>query len=248
MMRTHSRSLLLIFAALTAVPVAGCATLPSLAPFEEHTGKMVSGINTGYTLSQISLATASPKQAKQLADAWKPTAAALRTMVAYSQALSSLAAQGAKGSEAAGALAGALDGLVNAVGQAGIPAQFANAFQAINQHIAVVRARNDLAEAVGAAQPAVDLLLDVLAAQMQALASLHEEATIGMLINHRADNTRMVDYIEAVQNAENRVLDILRQILDYKALGDAGLASVNKQDSHYGAAVLYCVPCRTTGR
>ena len=54
---------------LTMAALAGCASIPSLAPFEQTTGKMVSGINNGYAASQGSLATVSPEQAAALAEA-----------------------------------------------------------------------------------------------------------------------------------------------------------------------------------
>jgi hypothetical protein len=74
---------------------SGCATLPSITPFSEQTERMVTGINGGYTATQLSLAAVSEPQAKTLAKAWAPTATALTGIVAYSQALTAVATAGA---------------------------------------------------------------------------------------------------------------------------------------------------------
>lgn len=198
----------------------GCATIPDVAPFSEQTDRMVSGINSGYTASQLQLATVSEEQAKALAKAWGPTATALTGVMAYSQALTSVAKAGAEGSKAAGNLADALNLLAGSFNATAIPANFVEAFKAINAQIAAVRARRTLREAVETAEPTVNLLSNILAEQLKDLAMLHDQTSQNALLNHRASEQAMVDYVEAEQKAEARVLRILRRILDYEALGN----------------------------
>ncbi len=61
---------------LSLLAGTSCATIPSIAPFGEQTDRMVSGINGGYTASQLQLAAVSQDQAKALAKAWAPTISA----------------------------------------------------------------------------------------------------------------------------------------------------------------------------
>jgi hypothetical protein len=209
---THRLAGLIVLAAVT---LTGCATIPTIKPFDEQTSRMVSGIKTGYTSSQLSLATLSPEDGKKLAEAWAPTAVSLNAVVAYSKALTSLAEQGGKGAESANALAGALDGVITSIGFGSIPGGVASAIAELNKNVAAMRARRSLQEAVGAAQPAIDKISLILADQLVDLASLHELTAITTLGTHRRNHQEMVDYIEAEQRAEARVLRILRRVLDY---------------------------------
>jgi hypothetical protein len=204
---------------LSLLAGTSCATIPSIAPFGEQTDRMVSGINGGYTASQLQLAAVSQDQAKALAKAWAPTATALTGVVAYSQALTSVATAGAEGSKAAGNLADALNGLITSFNVAAIPANLVEGFKAVNAQIAVVRAKHSLHEAVEAAEPAVNLLSNILSEQLKDLAMLLDQTSQNALLNHRASQQAMVDYVEAEQSAEARVLRILRRILDYQAKG-----------------------------
>ncbi len=205
---------------VSLVVATSCATIPSIAPFSEQTDRMVSGINGGYTASQLQLAAVNEQQAKALAKAWAPTATALTGVVAYSQALTSVATAGAEGSKAAGNLADALNGLITSFNVAAIPANFVEGFKAINAQIAVVRAKRSLHDAVEAAEPAVSLLSMILAEQLKDLSMLHDQTSQNALLNHRANQSAMVDYVEAERAAEARVLRILRRILDYQAKGN----------------------------
>ena len=129
-----------------------CGPIPSITPFSEQTDRMVSGINGGYTASQLSLAAVSEEQAKKLAAAWGPTATALTGIVAYSQALTAVATAGAEGSKAAGNVAEAVNGLLSSFSVAAIPAGVVAGFKAANEQIAKIRAKRSLHEAVGEAQ------------------------------------------------------------------------------------------------
>jgi hypothetical protein len=106
---------------LSLLAWTGCATIPSITPFSEQTDRMVTGINGGYTATQLSLATVSEPQAKKLAKAWEPTATALTGIVAYSQALTAVATAGGEGSKAAGNVADAVNGLLSSFSIAAIP-------------------------------------------------------------------------------------------------------------------------------
>ena len=75
-----------------------------------------------------------------------------------------------------------------------------------------------------AAEPAVNLLSNILSEQLKDLAMLHDQASQNALVKHRASQRAMVDYVEAEQRAEARVLLILRRILDYQAKGTAAAA------------------------
>ena len=243
MTRRHPHHVVRALAAAAAATVlAGCATLPSLAPFDEQTTRMISGVNAGYTASQLSLAEVSSERATQLAKAWEPTASGLNAIGAYSQALSSLAAQGAKGGEAAQAVAGALNQLAGAVGVGSIPATLVQAFAKVNEQIAVIRARRSLHDAVGDAQPAVDTLVRILSHQLSDLAALHELAAITASGRVREANQAVVDYVEAERRAEDAVLLILRRIFDYRALGSKAtsedLEAISQLDSLATKATL----------
>jgi hypothetical protein len=225
-----------------ATALAGCATLPSLATLDEQTTRMISGVNAGYTASQLSLAELSPDRASELARAWEPTSSALNAIGAYSQALSSLAAQGAKGGEAARAVAGALNELTGVIGAGAIPASLVTAFAEINKRIAVIRARRSLHDAVGDAQPAVETLARILSEHLSDLTRLHELSASTAAGNLRLANQAVVDYVEAERRAEASVLLILRRIFDYKALGrnatPEDLDAIADLDPHATTATL----------
>jgi hypothetical protein len=212
----------------------GCATIPSITPFSEQTDRMVTGINGGYTATQLSLAAVSQPQAKKLADAWSPTATALTGIVAYSQALTAVAAAGAEGSKAAGNVADAVDGLLASFSISPIPDAAVAAFKALNQQIAKIRAKRSLQDAVGEAQPAVDTLANILVAQLKDLAATGDAAAAATLNSHLERNQEMVEYVAAERKAEDRILGILRSILDYQALGakagDEDLKAITDRD------------------
>ncbi len=118
------------FLILLLVTGNSCGPIPSITPFSEQTDRMVSGINGGYTASQLSLAAVNEEQAKKLAAAWGPTATALTGIVAYSQALTAVATAGAEGSKAAGDVAEAVNGLLSSFSVAAIPAGVVAGFKA----------------------------------------------------------------------------------------------------------------------
>jgi len=205
--------------ALVLVAGTSCGPIPSIEPFSEQTDRMVTGINGGYTASQLSLAAVNEEQAKKLAEAWTPTAAALNGIVAYSQALTAVATAGAEGSKAAGNVADAVNGLLTSFSVAAIPENLVAGFKALNAQIAVIRAKGSLHEAVGATDPVVAELAKILSAQLKALATLHELTAQNALLNNRANHSPMVDYVEAERRAEGRILRILQRILDYQEKG-----------------------------
>jgi hypothetical protein len=219
---------------LVLVLVAGtsCGPIPSITPFSEQTDRMVTGINGGYTASQLSLAAVNEELAKKLAEAWAPTAAALNGIVAYSQALISVATAGAEGSKAAGNVADAANGLLASFNVAAIPANLVAGFKALNGQIAVIRAKRSLHEAVGATDPVVAELATIVSAQLKALSTLHDLTVQNALLNNRANHSPMVDYVEAERRAEARILQILQRILDYQERGqsDELLQAITKLD------------------
>jgi hypothetical protein len=198
---------------------SGCATIPSITPFSEQTDRMVTGINGGYTATQLSLAAVSQTQAKRLADEWKPSATALTGIVAYSQALTAVATAGGQGAQAAESVADAVNGLLSSFSVAAIPDAAVAGFKALNQQIAKIRAKRSLQGAVAEAQPAVDALANIMAAQLNDLAGIADSAAASTLNDHLESNKAMVEYVAAERKAEDRILGILRSILDYQALG-----------------------------
>ena len=74
------------------VPVrAGRASQPDASSFPEQINLVASGVNAGYTLSQDSVTTVSPEQCRTFSTAWGPIATTRSAVVAYSQAVASLA-------------------------------------------------------------------------------------------------------------------------------------------------------------
>jgi len=209
-----------------------CGPIPIITPFSEQTDRMVTGINGGYTASQVSLASVNEEQAKKLAEAWAPTAAALNGIVAYSQALTAVATAGAEGATAAGDVANAVNGLLASFNVAAIPANLVAGFKALNAQIAVIRAKRSLHEAVGAADPVVAELATILSAQLKALATLHDLTAQNALLNHSANHSPMVDYVEAERRSEAKILRILQRILDYQEKGQSEelLMAITKLD------------------
>ena len=207
------------FLILLLVTGTSCGPIPSITPFSEQTDRMVSGINGGYTASQLSLAAVSEEQAKKLAAAWGPTATALTGIVAYSQALTAVATAGAEGSKAAGNVAEAVNGLLSSFSVAAIPAGVVAGFKAANEQIAKIRAKRSLHEAVGEAQPAIDDLAKILVEQLKAVAEVHNQSAQAALLGHTESQKAMVEYVVAERKAEDRILEILHAILDYQAKG-----------------------------
>lgn len=201
-----------------------CASIPDVQPFATQTTRMSTAIGSGYAHTEtLLLETAYGREnqnRQKLQDDWKESRRALNAIVEYSDALAALADAGAKGSEAAGSVADAVNGIASVLGLGSIPARFVTAFQAINEEIAKIRARNDMKDAVDAAQPAIALFANIIAEKLTALAELNDTAGEEILTQHAAAHQNLTNYYESLVRVDEYVIEHLTLILDYRLTGD----------------------------
>ena len=168
MVKLNSRPVwpLAVLALLNAL--SACAPLPDATPFRESTLQLRSAMATGHVAVDGELRAS--EELDDLADrldcAWKRRLAAADGMVAYAESIVALTDAGDRGDETVAAVAVSVKSLATAAGVALPPTPVAVATdtaELIALHIANIRARNTLAEAMQQAQPAVEAVADLVA-------------------------------------------------------------------------------------
>lgn len=192
-----------------------CASLPDVQPFATQTTRMSTAIGEGYTQTETLLLETQygASQTAKLREDWKETRDALNAMVAYSDALAALADAGGKGREAAESVADAVQGVANVLGAGTIPELAVELFATINDEIAKIRARKDMADAVNAAQPAINIFAEIVAEKIRLLGILNAAAADEVLTQYELANQRLTDYYGQLEAADGLMVEQLTLIL-----------------------------------
>jgi len=179
-----------LVAGLVAV-LAGCATLPDVAPYRDATVQLrssvlASGNAVGAELRNAALAVgdkARPgleERAQDFSENWKARVESVDALVAYAQALADITKAGKEGADTARSLAGALTQLAGGVGialpPAGAVATVTDTAAFVYAQVAAVKASRSLEEALVAAQPAVNEIAAKLGKDMDASLALVDAA------------------------------------------------------------------------
>jgi hypothetical protein len=178
---------------------------------------MTARVNSGVGDLQVFLADLDPDRAAALKRRWSASRSALSAVSAYADALREIVAAGNTGAEAADAFADAFGGLVSAAGGAAISPMAISAFKELNAYVARIRAHHALADAITAAQPAVDTVAAILAADLDELAGLAESAGLEKERALLQESRNVVNYVEGLEREDDRVLEILTLFLDLDA-------------------------------
>jgi hypothetical protein len=184
-MNARPRSIGIALLAPTLALLAGCASLPDITPYRDATVQLRSTVLVGGQAVESGLQSAaasldaSPDQAKQLkakadqfAKDWRTRVDAVDGLVAYAEAINSIALAGGEGAASARSLADSLTKLVSSFGialpAAGTLATAGDAVAFVYGHIAAARASQSLDKALESAQPVVDNVAMLLAKDLQA--------------------------------------------------------------------------------
>jgi hypothetical protein len=157
----------------------------------------------------------------KLENNWKLMKKVLNALVIYSDELAALADAGTKGEEAAQGVANALNGVVETIsnGALNIPGNLVNAFKELNKTLAKVRARKALKEAVQEAQPVIDLMIEIIARNLEELEKINNSAGRALRILHLNKNQLMLNYRDILIQEQQTIFEILTGILHYKRGG-----------------------------
>lgn len=221
------------FLALAFLSTAGCAPpVPDLSPFAEQTAGMSSAVEVGFDRTRGLLigADLGAVNVRELERAWRQTGATLDALVAYSGTLADLAAAGSSGAGVGRQLAAALDDVVGVLGLGPIPPPFEAAVAELAASVAAVRAHRALRRAVGAAQPAVDGIAELVVANLASLDTLVQEAGLEVATGHEVEHGPLVAYHASLGRQERTALRALALILDYQGGDDEALEALLELD------------------
>ncbi len=168
MARLNSRLGWLLAVLGLLVTLGACAPLPDATPFRESTLQLRSAMAAGQVAvdGELRATKVLDAEADKLNAAWKLRLAAADGMIGYAESIVALTDAGNKGDETVAAVANSVKSLAAAAGVALPQAPVAvatNAAELIALHIANIRARDSLAEAMRQAQPAVAAVADLVA-------------------------------------------------------------------------------------
>ena len=157
----------------------------------------------------------------KLENNWKLMKRVLNALVIYADELAALADAGTKGEEAAHGVANALNGVLETMsnGALNIPGNLVNAFKALNKTLAKIRARKALKEAVQEAQPLIDLIIEIIARNLEELEKINNSAGRALRILHLNKNQLMLNYRNILIQEQHTIFEILTGILHYKRGG-----------------------------
>lgn len=213
--------------------IAGCATLsppPNIHPFATGTARMSEAIATGVGHAHSLLEGVDEQRSRELARAWKATRGSMAALTAYSEALVEVSAAGTEGKEAAKAVADALGGVLTVVGAGPIPAGLAKGFSEALGLLVRIRAKAAMSDAVATAQPVVDTISAIIAANLADLAQITAAAGAEALNRHVAGHRATVNYVEALYREDARILEILTLILEYQTGRTDALSVLSTKD------------------
>lgn len=163
---------------LLIVGLTGCASLPDVGPFVDASNLLRSAVATSGTTVEAELRLMTLTNATQFADRlkknWEARNQAFAAIAAYSSSLKSIVDAGNEGAASAQKVADSVSNLAQAAGVAlpGSPEAVATAtdiLKFISAQIALARAAKSLEKAMGAAQPAVEGIAHLIAADLKNL-------------------------------------------------------------------------------
>lgn len=164
---------LLFGTALALSALAGCATLPDVAPFTGATGDLRAAVVSGGAVvdTELRMLPGGAGVADRFALEWQARVRALDAVAEYSASLAAIVDAGNHGKQSASNLADAIKGLAQTAGVA-VPAAGAvpivvDAATIIYGQIAVVRGAHSLEEALDASQPVIAQIGTVIAKDLR---------------------------------------------------------------------------------
>lgn len=219
---------------LTGTLLLSSCAVPDVQPFATATTEMVSAmrLSQAQTLELWQKAEDNPtfeattrtdltKEREKFEKIWKPTEACLNALASYADSLASLAEAGKTGKEAADALLGSVNGVLQAAGTLQIPTGVISLVSALNARVAEARARHSLKEAVVAATEVIDGtggkagIADLLKQNFAALEEIN--ASLGTSLDTSTRASRQVlNYYQSLQEEDGRAQQVLTLILRYK--------------------------------
>ena len=217
----------LILSALLVLLLAGCA-LPNLKPFADATATLHAAVvenNANVLRTYIDIG--QPQQADQASTQLAIRVAAMRAVVEYSDSLALIAAAGNSGGDSAAKVAGALDGFLGALSAPALPSNYVALAKSLYGAVASVRAARAFADAVERADPAIQGMATILAADLEDTERILMSALVPMerrLTQDISDNKQVVDYRKQLEKRRREIekdmaapfdrskLDELRQV------------------------------------
>ncbi|MCU0451518.1 MAG: hypothetical protein MUC97_17015 [Bernardetiaceae bacterium] len=162
--------------------LTSCASLPNLQGFAEESGRMSSAIQKGYVQAETGLARADTARARRLRQVWQPTQQGLSALVAYADALASLAAKGNDNAKTAKEFASkferATKSVTSLIPVAGLASgEMTRLVEVVSRQLIVMKTQRTLSRAVREAVPVVDQMVKIIDLNLQDLALIHAEAT-----------------------------------------------------------------------
>lgn len=157
----------------------------------------------------------------KLRNNWMLMKRVLNALVTYSDKLAALADVGSKGEEAAHGVANALNKLLKTMSNGAliIPGNLVNAFKELNKTLVKIRARKTLKKAMEEAQPVIDLIVEIIARNLDELEKINNNAGWALRTIHLNKNQVMLDYHDILIKEQKSILEILTAIFHYKRGG-----------------------------
>jgi hypothetical protein len=159
--------------------LSGCASLPNMGPFVDASNQLRAAVATsGSTVeSELRLMEGGAGFADQLKKDWDVRNEAFAGMAAYASSLKAIVDAGNEGAASARKVADSVSGLAKAAGVAlpGSPEAVAVATDIVKflgSQIALIRGTKSLKEAMATAQPAVQAIANLIAADLKDLEEL----------------------------------------------------------------------------
>jgi hypothetical protein len=182
--RTWGHITLKLITLLMIVGLAGCASLPNVGPFVDASNQLRAAVATSGSAveAELRLMPNAAQSADQLKKNWEARNQAFAAIASYSSSLKAIVDAGNEGAASAQKVADAVSGLANAAGIAmpGSPEAVAAAtdiVKFISAQIALARAAKSLEKAMETAQPAVEAISQLIAADLKDLEGIFVAAS-----------------------------------------------------------------------
>ena len=204
--------------------IFGCSPPPNLRPFAEQTADMSSAIGQSFTQVETALSEADiqREQVKNLVATWESTEKTLEALVDYSDRLVSVAEAGYKGEKAVDAIAEGLKAISKTFDLVALPSTAIDAVSKgvkfIDEQILRVEKTRSLKNAVGAAQPAIDTIANLITRNLDDLNTINTASGDKWLNDHREQHESIVEYYEALVKRDSLALRELTAITQYNSL------------------------------
>lgn len=223
------------FFVLAALAVGGCVS-PNLEPFVEATATLRTSVKVGGDMVIAPLTNQSvwdstekkyippgdPKHpAAQLANSWELREEAMDAVVVYSASLAAIGEASAKRQENAKEVVNSVKELASAIPGVSTGSSAAGDLLIMGlETIIEVKAYHDMAKAVEAASPAIELVADVLKKDFRSLAKLFESAQIDKLSQVLVDIRPVQRYYDKLLTAQKEQRERVSENVSDIALGE----------------------------